>query len=116
MARCFIEEAIASLFPGQFPQYSLDGETVAGLTWLDPVLTEPTEGEVTAALAAAEAAWDATAYLRAREAAYVAQGVTPATTAEALYLARVESDTTALDAIAAKRAVVDADNPEPMEA
>jgi hypothetical protein len=115
MSRCFIEEAISSLFPGESPQYSLDGETVGGVTWLDPVLTEPTAGEITAALAAAEAAWNATSYLRARSAAAAAQGITVTRMADALYAAAAEDDSTDLEAISAKLGSIKEDNPIPEE-
>ena len=111
MARSFLIEAIERLRPGA--RFSLDGESLSGLAWHDPVQARPSDAEINAGVPAAQAAWEAAAHVRARAAARAAQGITSEAVVEAIYAAQVQENASSLEDIQTRRDVIDADNPVP---
>jgi hypothetical protein len=67
-----ITKAIINLRPNA--KWSVDGDTYAGITWLDTEQTQPTEAEINAEVARLQAEYDAKEYARKRAVEYPAIG------------------------------------------
>lgn len=63
-----IVQALISLRPGA--QWTLDGETYDGLSWLDKTQTKPTKKQVDDEMARLKAEYDANQYQRSRASEY----------------------------------------------
>lgn len=110
-----INRAIQSLFPSDSPSYSVDGDTLAGITWHDEVLTRPTDEAITAAVATVESeTLVVEAVLAARKRQERAAGLTYETMVDAL-AAKAAGNSTAFNALMAIRQTAEEDNPLPME-
>ncbi len=106
--------ALASLRPGA--EYTLVGDTLAGITWLDGVLTQPADVDIEAEILVVEAQLAATAYLEERAVAYASQGLTPSAMIEALWQKTMESYTATADAMQVIRTQIKNEYPTPEEA
>lgn len=67
-----ITKAIINLRPNA--KWSVDGDTYAGITWLDTEQTQPTEAEINAEVVRLQAEYDAKEYARKRAVEYPAIG------------------------------------------
>lgn len=67
-----IDKALAALRPRS--EWILDGDSYAGINWLDQSQTKPTEAEVQAEVARLQAEYDAQEYARKRALEYPAIG------------------------------------------
>ena len=106
--------ALASLRPGA--EYVLEGDTLAGITWLDGVQTQPADVDLEAEILVVEEQLAATAYEGERDLAYAAQGLTPEAMIEALWKKTMESDSTEADAMQVIRTQIKNEYPTPEEA
>jgi len=63
-----IAKAVQSLRPNA--EFTLEGNSFQGLTWIDKIQTQPTEAEIDAEVKRLQAEYDAQEYARKREAEY----------------------------------------------
>lgn len=98
-----ITKAIINLRPDA--KWSVNGNTYAGITWLDTEHTQPTEEEIDAEMARLQAEYDAKAYARSRADEYPAI----ADQLDMLYWDKINGTTTWQDAITA----IKQENPKP---
>lgn len=102
--------AVHRLRPGA--AFMLEGDELAGLTWLDQVLQRPTDQELTTECAAVQAEYDAAAPERSRQREHLLRGVTPAVMVEALWRQVVENDNAQVLALQVTREQVQAEYPD----
>ena len=67
-----IVEAVQSLKPNA--EFTLEGTSFQGLTWVDKIQTQPTEAEIDAEIIRIQAEYDTLAYARKRQAEYPDMG------------------------------------------
>ena len=67
-----IVEAVQSLKPNA--EFTLEGTSFQGLTWVDKIQTQPTEVEIDAEVKRLQAEYDAQEYARKRSVAYPSVG------------------------------------------
>ena len=63
-----IAKAVQSLKPNA--EFTLEGTSFQGLTWIDKIQTQPTEAEIDAEVIRLQAEWDLQEYARNRKAEY----------------------------------------------
>lgn len=106
-----ISEALRRLVPGA--EFTVDGDTLDDITWLDSTLLQPDDTATEAEADAVEAELAAAAYLNHRGTAYGARGADLATMVEALWQHVMESDSTLANSVQTIRDQVHAEFPVP---
>jgi hypothetical protein len=104
-----ITQAVLRLQPGG--AFSQVGDGLDGLTWLDEVLTRPTDPAIEAEVAVIEAEISASVTAELRKKVKVDRGATPEALVEALWQKIMETDSTAADALQVVRDQVDTEYP-----
>ena len=104
-------QALKNLTPNA--QFTLIGNSYAGLEWFSEDITKPTEAQIEAECAKLKTEYDALQYSRDRERAYNTAELDDHKLLIALWEKVVESDSTAVDALQVKRSKVKTDNPKP---
>jgi hypothetical protein len=104
-----ITQAITRLQPGA--AFYVAGDGLDGITWLDEVLTQPTDPAITAEVEVIEAEIAASVTVELRKKVKVDRGATPEALVEALWQKVMESDSTAADAMQVVRDQVDTEYP-----
>ena len=104
-------QALRNLTPNA--QFTLGGNSYAGLEWFSEDVTKPTEAEIEAECAKLKIEFDALQYSRDRERAYNKAYLYDHDLLIALWEKVMESDSTAADALQVKRSKVKTDNPKP---
>ena len=113
MRNASIVEALARLSPGA--EYTLEGDDLTGLVWLDGVLPEPSESTITDKVDEVEAEWATEQYQRNRDRTNQAAGLTTEAMTEALWRNTMESDSDQADALQVIRDQTAAEYPVPQE-
>ena len=104
-------QALRNLTPNA--QFTLVGNSYAGLEWFSDNITKPTEAQIEAECAKLKTEYDALQYSRDRERDYGKAEVDHYKLIIALWEKVMESDSTAADALQVKRIKVKTDNPKP---